>query len=301
MVQQEYIDKFEKIISFYNIDKSKIYDIARAISFAESFGTHPISINDLSKCGVDYFKEITNAPKAKELPDTRIMRMMCDTLTIALFTIKDDLFSNSDILSLLSDNVCGVLSEVDSKKHNRGSNHYKTVEECKQVLDKYISFIEKKTSKSIGDISKFLDFVTNVCSNHIDFKGLVLNSDYQDAFENAYFSSSITYRDIKENFMDSLTNYLLDSLLTSRDRLRASLLISTKSRGLNLGQKVILKVSPDKYRSLRADSFIINALNSVFTFTHADSIQNIDSLIILYALLYEGVDKMSKVKDYIGG
>lgn len=182
MVQQEYIDKFEKIISFYNIDKFKIYDIARAISFAESFGTHPISINDLSKCGVDYFKEITNAPKAKELPDTRIMRMMCDTLTIALFTIKDDLFSNSDILSLLSDNVCGVLSEVDSKKHNRGSNHYKTVEECKCVLNKL-----SESCVSGLDYTKFVDVINK----------------YADKF-NSIFSYKNIYkfnRDIKDTLL----------------------------------------------------------------------------------------------------
>ena len=147
MLEKEYIEKFEKIVSFYEISQSDIYDITRAISFAESFGTHPIRLKDLAVSGVDYFTDIVSNPKdATPLPDTRVMRILSDTLTVVLFISNTDIFTQSgvaDIAGLLSSNTGSVLVEAIKLRnpsirdylHLSRDDHYKTVDECKKVLD----------------------------------------------------------------------------------------------------------------------------------------------------------------------
>lgn len=313
MISKEYIDKFTKILSYYEISQSDIYDITRAISFAESFGTHPIRLKDLAVSGVDYFANITSDRKdAKPLPDTRLMRVMCDSVTVILFIKKSNIFAKPDVMSvmgMLSNNLSTVLTQANKlmKPDFRGRlnlgkiDHYKTVEECEKVLNTFIKIIEKSNDSVTGDIKKFVDFIENYCSVKLDFSGLVIDNDYKEAFDGVYFASNIIFKDKKENVLDSITTYLIDNLLKSKDRLRESLLISTKTRSLGLSKKPILKITPEKYKNIRADSFILNALNGAFTFTHASSIQNIDSLIVLYALINLRVDEMSTVKEYLGG
>lgn len=310
MLEMEYINKFVNIVSFYNIDKSYMYDIARAISYSESFDTHPISLSSLSNSGVDYFNGITDVSKSKDLSDVRVMRMMCDTLLVALFTTHSSLFSSTkylDIVKLISKNVGVVLSEA-KKYTTKDSNievkldstdHYKTIDECKKVLDLLYEIIDKKSNNS-NELAKFLNFLSD-CPVKANFDGLVIDELYRDDFSGVYFIDNISFRNTKEAVLDSLTNYMIDSILKSKDILCESLLISTKARRLGLSSKAILKVTPDKYKNLRSNSFVMNALNTIFTFTHANSIQNVDSLIILYALINFESNNISEVKKYLGG
>jgi hypothetical protein len=75
--------------------------------------------------------------------------------------------------------------------------------------------------------------------------------------------------------------------------------MTTKGRNMKLDKKYVLKVSTDKYRNITADTLILNALGSVFTFTHASSVQNVESVIILYALINFNTQEVNKVKNFL--
>jgi hypothetical protein len=309
MIARENIEKFNKIIEYYHIDKKEMLDIAKAISFAESFGTHPIRLKDLVVSGVEYYADITSEKKdAKPLPDTRVLRLMCDSLTIYLLLAKNSLFSNPSYLKILTEfsvNTSRVLKQASALKGTKAMksanvDYYKTVEECEGILDTYYSAVAKQTEAN-DTIAKFIKFIEADWSVGVKLDGLVLPSQYKVYFEKTSFYNMLNFTDRKsdDTLLDCITNYLIDCIVRHRARLQLCLMMTTKGRNMKLDKKYVLKVSTDKYRNITADTLILNALGSVFTFTHASSVQNVESVIILYALINFNTQEVNKVKNFL--
>lgn len=298
MIEQDYIKKFTDVVEHHQLDKAKVFDVATAICIADNkwgTDTQKLSVKRLENSGVDYFRGISKVSEpAKPLPDVQIMRILCDTLYICLYTKLDSI---KDKVHL----TCPSSVEVSIGYHLKGrETTYCDIEECKRILDLFNSLRSNNVSDKVC-ISKFIDYVEHGCSCGYILSGLVLNSAYEDSFSQASFLDRINFNNsVKSNIYDSLTDKIIDTYLRDTNRLKTSLLIASKARILGT-KKYVLKLSPDKYKSIRADSFVYNALSPLFTFTHADSLQNMDSIIVLYGLLFAGVEEIKNVNSYIGG
>lgn len=167
MIDKSYIEKYEKILSYFKLDKCDVFDIVKAISFAESYGTHPIKLKDLAVSGVVYFSDIVSDTKdAEPLPDTRVMRVLADSITVIVYSTHNSIFSRTEYasaLTSLSDNTALVLRKVVeyTEPFNRGrivtgASQYKTVEECKKILDLYFDLV----SDIDKDYGEFFEYVS---------------------------------------------------------------------------------------------------------------------------------------------
>lgn len=298
MISKEFIESFEKILSYYKIEQSDVFDIVRAISFSESSGTHQIRLNDLAVSGVPYFSNIvTNKTDAKSLPDTRLARVMVDSLVVILYTMDNRIFSRKgmiNILTKLSYPVQKVRQASVNFYHNDSSRilrlekveYYKTLEECESDMKLLVSTCVEANTQDITGLHKLAEFIERNCTTKFDFKGLKLPEEYRGSLDDIYFCTNASYIRTNLSLLDCVTNCLLEYIIGDTDKLKLSLLITTKARYINLNKKLLLKLHADKYALIRQDSFIINALNTAYTFTHADSLQNIESIELLYALLF---------------
>ena len=298
MISKEFIESFEKVLEYYKIEKEDVFDIVRAISFSESEGTHPIRLKDLASSGVDYFSDIVfDKTNSKPLPDARLARVMVDGLSVILYVTNNSLFSSPDMISVLtasSDSVHKVCQKVVNYYNPSRANHlkfdktsnYRTLEESERDMKRLLSTCKEVNTKDIDSLHELLSFINSYCSTKYDFKNLKLPEQYRGSFDDIYFCKTASYIKTNTSLLDCITTCLLEYIIGNTDKLKLSLLITTKARYINVGKKLILKIHADKYALIRQDSFLINAFNTAFTFTHADSLQNLDSIKLLYALLF---------------
>lgn len=315
MLSKEYIEKFEKIISSYSINKEDIYDIVRAISFSESDGTHPIRLKDLAVSGVDYFSDIvSDKTDAVPLSDVRLARILVDSLVVILHLTNNNIFAKPDMVSVLANlsypvqkviNYVNVFYTQDRFKSFKAdkSATYKTLEECERDLNKLLSTYKVADDKSINDLHSLLDFINKYCSIKYNFVGLKLPEQYRGSLDDIYFCKDAKYIKTTDTILDCITNCLLEHIIGNRDKLKLSLLMTTKARYINIAKKPIIKVKADKYALIRQDNFVINSLNTAYTFTHADSLQNVDSIKLLYALLFATSTEAKRIgsESVLGG
>lgn len=313
MVAKEYIEKYEKVINYYGIDKSVIYDITKAISFSESFGTHPIILKDLAASGVHYFASITpDNTDAKPLPDTRLMRVLCDTITIALFIKDSSIFDEPDmksIVGLLSNNTRGVLSTATNRhEHGAGmSDYYKTVEECEGVLDKLVESCSFNSDDHedlfnyVSDSLKQIRVLIQIAGTDDDslnkyFKSIYLPEKYDaHGYEvTLYVPRSMTADDLESWELSQLMNILLKLLSgKKKDTFFRDIFISKLVRIYNVMQDLLpIGVGTGaKEPVFTPTDFLINqsvrgVYTSIFNPSVALTRQSVDNFLTVYQRLY---------------
>lgn len=213
MIEQIYIEKFNKIIDSYGISKSIIFDIVKAMSFSESFGSHQISLKALANSGVAYFAGI--ADKDGTLPDARLYRVLADSLAIALY-MRDSSLVSDDILSKLSANVADVLS--CAADYRGKPDYYKSAEECKDVIE--MLYVDKEAWKELEEFDKYLDslfkevtgdiqeFIEYIKSKTEKYK-CPIKSKYFGAYKEVVIVENPEYiiKQIKEDVVSSVISY----------------------------------------------------------------------------------------------
>lgn len=264
------LEMFEKIVSHYGIAKATMYDIAKAISVSESFGSHPISLRSLASSGISYFADIA-IPSGEPLPKVRLMRLMCDSLAIALYLADKSLVSQ-EVLDKMSKNTVAVLDM------SRSTDYYKSVEECEEILRQF-----EASAVNDADVARFVEFVGR-CPYKASFEGLELDSRYKSSFT----IEGVSFASTGRHFLDSLTEYFIRDMLKSENRFYTALQLVAKVEKSGFSGKFFLKADI----GCVSDKCIRNALKSVFDFSVAEGARNLRSVELLYALCYLKIHDM---------
>lgn len=158
MISQENIDKFNKVISHYNLSETSIKDLGRAVCVSDMlYGSNDkqLSVKRLANSGVDIFKSLSQS-KAEPLPDVQVMRVMCDTLYFALLIEKGSGMNKIGIhLTSEASNYIGKGIRKNGQILDPGSKGYSDMDECQKVLDLYCSFSDFDESE-YDDIFKYV-------------------------------------------------------------------------------------------------------------------------------------------------
>ena len=91
MISTDNIEKFNKVVAYYQLDPAQLLDVAKAVCVADYlYGTDPQKLSParLSNSGIEVFNGVSAVKSnAKPLPDVQVMRVICDTLFYGIYIL----------------------------------------------------------------------------------------------------------------------------------------------------------------------------------------------------------------------
>lgn len=221
----EYIEKYQKIVKFYNIDTNRLSDIVHAIVLSDMHGgsnRQELDIDRLYSKNMDSrlcdLWQINNTAERNILPDVQLLRIMCDSLFIYL---HDNPVPATYITSEMSSKVYNIVSGGSMEV-----TAYCDEVECAKILDAYekscidtgafdwVEKFDKVMSKSIEYIEKNINMASS-CEDSVKscLKSIVVPVKSKYLRQDDWDYSGVV--DIKTYVLDNVI-YLLECDIRTR-------------------------------------------------------------------------------------
>lgn len=180
----EALDKYNKVVDSYNLDRQKLNDIALAICIADKYrgsNSLELSVDRLVNSGLGFVGVGSKSSDTRKLPRVQCLRVLCDVLTLS---VPDNVVQKNDDIRL----TCKVSSYVSYKLGNRKMCYeYADEDICDKVLnalsDSCVSAEQKEiftfTESMLGRIRRMDDaFNHSIKYNKEFFKRIYLPQGY---------------------------------------------------------------------------------------------------------------------------
>lgn len=142
MISTDNIEKFNKVVAYYQLDQAQLRDVAKAVCIADYLhGTDPQKLSParLDNSGIDTFNGVSAVKSnAKPLPDVQVMRVICDTLFYGIYIKHKKLVKGTRLTNACSSYVGTELQVNNSPVMRAETNEYFDIDECQRILDSFV-------------------------------------------------------------------------------------------------------------------------------------------------------------------
>lgn len=283
MISTDNIEKFNKVVAYYQLDPAQLRDIAKAVCIADCLhGTDPQKLSPvrLNNSGIEVFNGVSAVKSnAKPLPDIQVMRVICDTLFYGIYIKHKKLIKGTRLTNACSSYVGTELQVNNSPVMRAETNEYFDMNECQRILDSFVdSCIE--VSQDDKDINDFLKKLSEF--NKVDFEKITLDKKYRDIC-----TYPVKFRDLGgEDYRVSLTDYAVSYICDPKRAITYSIVVHSRLSNLKLDKRLNLIMNIHTRDMLNQNESIYKALSAGFALSMAKSGLSSESIYTLYKVIF---------------
>lgn len=187
MISTDNIEKFNKVVAYYQLDPAQLWDVAKAICIADYLhGTDPQKLSParLGNCGIEAFNGVSAVKStAKPLPDVQVMRVICDTLFYSIYIKHKKLVKGTKMTNACSSYVGTELQVNNSPVMKAETNEYLDMDDCQRILNAYVDSCDEVSESEFADT---FEFVSKTLGR---FRALLSIIDKSHTLDESQFSS----------------------------------------------------------------------------------------------------------------
>lgn len=187
MISTDNIEKFNKVVAYYQLDPAQLRDVAKAVCIADYLhGTDPQKLSParLNNSGIEVFNGVSAVKSnAKPLPDVQVMRVICDTLFYGIYIKHKKLVKGTRLTNACSSYVGTELQVNNSPVMRAETNEYFDMDECQRILN---AFADSCSEVNESEFADTFEFVSKTLGR---FRTLLSIIDKSHTLDESQFSS----------------------------------------------------------------------------------------------------------------